>query len=107
MPEAVETETPSLVGGGSSSVVGLVAAVIAPTTLITALAYYFGYRRERAFAGFSGIDVSALNFTTTDYVLRSVDALFVPAVVVLLVAFGDVYAPAVESTAKGQLALTC
>jgi hypothetical protein len=91
MPEAVETETPSLVGGGSSRVVGLVAAVVAPTTLITALAYYFGYRRERAFAGFFGIDVSALNFTTTDYVLRSVDALFVPAVVVLLVAFGAVF----------------
>jgi hypothetical protein len=88
MPESVEAEAPALVSAGGSRVIGLVAAVVTPTTLITALAYYFGYRRERAFAGFYGIDISALNFTTTDYVLRSVDALFVPAVVVLLVAFG-------------------
>src|SRR5437763_1616923 len=35
MPEAVETETPSLVGGGGSRVVGLVAAVVAPTPLLS------------------------------------------------------------------------
>lgn len=60
-------------------------------TLITALAYYFGYRREEAFAGFFGIDQSALGFTTNDYVLRSVDALFVPVTVVLLIAFGAMF----------------
>jgi hypothetical protein len=105
MPEAVETETPSLVTGGGSRVIGLVAAVVAPTTLITALAYYFGYRRERAFAGFFGIDVSALNFTTTDYVLRSVDALFVPAVVVLLVAFGAFFVHALAGELSGRIEL--
>ena len=66
MPESVEAEAPALVSAGGSRVIGLVAAVVTPTTLITALAYYFGYRRERAFAGFYGIDISALNFTTTD-----------------------------------------
>jgi hypothetical protein len=65
-------------------------AVVAPATLVTALAYYFGYRREEAFAGYFGIDLSALGFTTNDYVLRSVDALFVPLTVVLLIAFGAV-----------------
>jgi hypothetical protein len=104
MPEAIETETPSLVSGGGSRVIGLVAAVVAPTTLITALAYYFGYRRERAFAGFFGIDVSALNFTTTDYVLRSVDALFVPAVVVL-VAFGAFFVHALAGELSGRIDL--
>lgn len=103
--EAVQTEAPSLVGGGGSRVIGLVAAVVTPTTLITALAYYFGYRRERAFAGFFGIDVSALNFTTTDYVLRSVDALFVPAVVVLLVAFGFFFLHALVGDLSGRFDL--
>src|SRR5919198_481590 len=60
----------------------------APAALITALAFYFGWRRERAFAGYFGIDPSVLGFSTNDYVLRSVDALFVPAAVVLLVVFG-------------------
>jgi hypothetical protein len=105
MPTAAETETSSLVSGGSSRVIGVVAAVVAPTTLITALAYYFGYRRERAFAGFFGIDVSALNFTTTDYVLRSVDALFVPAVVVLLVAFGALFVHALAGDLSGRVDL--
>jgi hypothetical protein len=38
MWEAVETDTSSLVSGGGSRVIGLVAAVVTPTTLITALA---------------------------------------------------------------------
>src|SRR5439155_25495651 len=63
----------------------------APVRLITALAYSFGYRREEAFAGYFGIDPSTLGFTTNDYVLRSVDALFVPVTVLLLVAFGAVF----------------
>lgn len=76
------------IAGGTGKLVGLLGAVIAPATLITALAFYFGWRRERAFAGYFGIDPSVLGFSTNDYVLRSVDALFVPAAVVLLVVFG-------------------
>lgn len=92
MPEAPETEAAtSLVGSQGRRVAGLIVAVVAPVTLITALAYYFGYRREAAFAGYFGIDPSALGFTTNDYVLRSVDALFVPITVLLLVAFGAVF----------------
>ena len=83
--------TPSPVGSEGRRIVGLVVALVAPTTLITALAYYFGYRREQAFAGYFGIDSSALGFSTSDYVLRSVDALFVPVAIVLLVAFGAVF----------------
>jgi len=61
MPEAPETEaTPSLVGSQGRRVAGLIVAVVAPVTLITALAYYFGYRREAAFAGYFGINPSAL-----------------------------------------------
>ena len=91
-PEAPETEAASsLVGSQGRRVAGLIVAVVAPVTLITALAYYFGYRREEAFAGYFGIDPSTLGFTTNDYVLRSVDALFVPVTVLLLVAFGAVF----------------
>jgi hypothetical protein len=92
VPEAPETETPSaLVGYEGRRVVGLVFAVVAPVTLISALAYYFGYRREEAFAGYFGIDQSTLGLTSNQYVLQSVDALFVPITVVLLVAFGAVF----------------
>ena len=92
MPEAPEPESQSaLYGTEGRRVVGLVFAVVAPVTLITALAYYFGYRREEAFAGYFGIDPSTLGLTTNQYVLQSVDALFVPITVVLLVAFAAVF----------------
>jgi hypothetical protein len=87
----IEETASSLVGSQGRRVAGAIVAVIAPVTLITALAYYFGYRREEAFAGYFGIEPGSLGFTTNDYVLRSVDALFVPITVVLLVAFGAVF----------------
>ena len=61
--------------------------VVAPTTLLVALAYYFGWRREEAFAGYFGVDPALLELSTDEYVLRSVDALFAPVVALLLVAF--------------------
>jgi hypothetical protein len=70
--------------------IALIGAIVAPTTLVTALAFYFGWRREQAFAGYFGVDPSTLGYSTTDYVLRSVDALFVPFLVVLLVLFAAV-----------------
>jgi hypothetical protein len=73
--------------GESRRLAALLAAVVAPTTLVTGLAYYFGFRRERAFAGYFGIDSSVLGYSTSDYVLRSIDALFVPVCAVLLVTF--------------------
>jgi hypothetical protein len=104
--EAPETESASsLVGSQGRRVAGLIVAVVAPVTLITALAYYFGYRRESAFAGYFGIDPSALGFTTNDYVLRSVDALFVPITVVLLLAFAALFVNALVGDRLGRVEL--
>jgi hypothetical protein len=72
--------------GDARKLLGLLGAVVAPATLVTALAYYFGWRRERAFASYFGIDPSVLGFSSADYVLRSVDALFVPVGAILLAA---------------------
>ena len=60
--------------------------VIAPTTIITALAFYFGWTLTNARASYFGIDASALGFSTQDYLLRSADALFVPLGAVLTLA---------------------
>jgi hypothetical protein len=90
---AVETEAAPAAGAPSLStdaarVLRVVGGVVAPTTILTVLAYYFGFRREQSFAGYFGIDPSLLTLSTRDYVLRSVDALFVPVLVVLLVSLG-------------------
>jgi hypothetical protein len=85
---AVDDVTAAPVVAETRRALVVLAGIVGPATLVTALAYYFGWRREREFAGYFGIDPSVLGFSSSDYVLRSVDALFVPALVVLLVALG-------------------
>ena len=51
-------------------------AVLAPTALVTALAFYFGWARTNALVSYFGIDPSMLGFSTQDYLLRSADVLF-------------------------------
>jgi hypothetical protein len=54
------------------------AALLAPGTLIGALMFYFGWVRTHSFYAFFGIDADTLGLSTTDYVLRSADALWPP-----------------------------
>jgi hypothetical protein len=58
---------------------------IAPPTLVIALAFWFGWTLTNARSDYFGIDSSVLGYSTTDYVLRSADAAFVPIAVTLLV----------------------
>ncbi|MDP1848733.1 MAG: hypothetical protein Q8K79_13145 [Solirubrobacteraceae bacterium] len=81
----------------------LVGLVVAPTTLVTALAYYFGWVLTNSRARYFGIDASALGYSTQDYLLRSADALFVPlgAVIVLALAIVSLHA-AVTRVMEGE-----
>jgi hypothetical protein len=85
-PASSVAEAAPALSTDAARVLRVVAGIVAPTTLLTGIAYYFGYRREESFAGYFGIDPSLLAYSTGDYVLRSIDALFVPVLVVLLVA---------------------
>ena len=53
-------------------------------TLVTAVMFYFGWRRSDVQAREMSIDVSLFGFSSQDYVLRSISALYLP----LLVIFG-------------------
>ena len=59
--------------------IGLIAA---PTTLVTALAFYIGAVRQEELAGHFGLQSSLLGLSTRDYVFRST-AVLVPFLVVL------------------------
>src|SRR5215472_13847652 len=59
----------------------ILGAVVAPTTLLAALLYYFGWSHAYWFCNYFGVNSTVLGFTTTDYLMRSVDALFVPMTV--------------------------
>jgi hypothetical protein len=65
-----------------------VSAIIAPATLLTGIAFYFGWQRVRSFDEYFGLNPGAVGYSTRDYVLNSLDALFLPVVVVLIALIG-------------------
>jgi hypothetical protein len=66
--------------------VAVVAKIGSPIALGTALLFYFGWVRADAQARALGYDVTLLGLSTSDYVLRSVSVLFLPIVLLLVVA---------------------
>lgn len=55
--------------------------VVAPTTLFTAVFYYFGWMFSFWFFDYFGVNSTLLGLTSSDYLIRSVDGLFVPMTV--------------------------
>lgn len=68
-----------------ADVVQIVSLVVAPTTLVTALLYYFGWSSTGAEARNFGLEQSLLGLSTTDYLLRSVPPMFWPLSLLVLV----------------------
>jgi len=62
---------------------GIVGVFIAHATVISTLCYFFGYLSTKKYFDHFGIDSDAIGFTTSDYVIRSVRALYLPIVVLL------------------------
>lgn len=62
--------------------------IIPPTTLITALGFWYGYSFTNARLHDLGIDASILQLSTTDYLVRSVDPFIAPAAVVSTLLLG-------------------
>ena len=70
----------------------LLGTIVAPTTLLTSLLFYFGWSHAYWYYDYFGINATLLGLTTRDYVQKSLDGLFVPMLVVacaaLLVLWG-------------------
>ena len=62
----------------------LVVLIVAPTTLVTALLYWTGFQFVQARSSYFGLGVGVLGFSTTDYLIRGVEAGIVPLIVLLL-----------------------
>lgn len=56
----------------------IIGTVVAPTSLMTSLFYYFGWSHAYWFFDYFGVNSTLLGLTTGDYLMRSLDALFVP-----------------------------
>lgn len=66
---------------GPSRLARALTQVVAPTTLVTSLMFFFGWSHAYWFFDYYGVNSTVLGLTTTDYVMRSVDGLFVPGAV--------------------------
>jgi hypothetical protein len=52
--------------------------LVAPTTLVVALLYYFGWARTSTQAFVMGLDESLFGYSAQDYILRSISSMFWP-----------------------------
>lgn len=82
---AAPTPTPGL---GFEKWMGFLSSFVAPLTLVTALLFYFGYVSTREFFRYFGIDVDIIGLSSQEFVMRSPGALFIPVMVLLLLAAG-------------------
>jgi hypothetical protein len=82
----VTTAPPEPAFRRSTETLQVIAAVVSPVALATALLFYFGWVRSQAQAEAFGAEVSIFEMTPEDLVLRSVDVLFFPLLAVLLLA---------------------
>ncbi|MCP2244135.1 hypothetical protein [Lentzea aerocolonigenes] len=56
-------------------------SLLAPTTVLTALLFYFGTRHATYFCEWFGVHYSVLGLSAPDYLIRSADGMFVPLTV--------------------------
>lgn len=95
---------------GAGNALRLVATVGSPIAIVTALLFYFGWVRASVQARQLGYDTAILDWSTQDYILRSVIVLFVPLMALLLFALlliwlhRRVVLPIVESPRLGTKA---
>jgi len=102
LPEYSQPTEPALASPvpGISRIGKVFGTVVAPTTLLTALLYYFGWAHAYYFFGYFGVNSTLLGFATTDYLMRSVDALFIPMTVAAIAVLA---ALRIDSAVRGSL----
>jgi hypothetical protein len=92
-PDLTRTSSPAATreaadapAAGISQLARLVVAIVAPTTLLTSLLFFFGWSRAYWFYDYFGVHSTLLGLTSQDYVQQSLDGLFVPLMVTACIA---------------------
>ena len=85
LPTASDKTKSSSARTSLPEVVQMVTAFAAPTTLVAALLLFFGYNRTVHLFLTFGVDVGSLSYSAQDYMLRSVEAIYAPIAILLIV----------------------
>jgi hypothetical protein len=80
--------TPAVVESPLKSSLSVLTTLGPPVTVASALMLYYGWARTDQQAHAMGLDVSLFGYTTQDYVLRSVGTLYLPLLVLGVLALG-------------------
>jgi hypothetical protein len=72
--------------GGAGAALRLIATVGSPIAIATGLLFYFGWVRASVQAKRLGYDTAILDWSIQDYILRSINVLFIPLMTLLVVA---------------------
>ena len=67
---------------------GVVAGLASQAAVLAAVLFYFGWARAKATYAYFGVDISVVNFSASDYILRSVDAALPLLLVIGLLGLG-------------------
>lgn len=87
------TESPTgSAAGDLSRLAKILGNVVAPTTALTALLFYFGWSHAYWFFHYIGVNSTLLGLSTSDYLMRSMDGLFVPLTVLAVLVLGALWA---------------
>ncbi|MGQ4601220.1 hypothetical protein [Nocardia sp. R6R-6] len=70
---------------GFTHVAKSIGQLVAPTTLLTAVLFYFGWAHVYWYFNYFGVDSTTLNPSIREYLMRTVDTLFVPLTLVGLI----------------------
>lgn len=66
---------------GLPQVTQVIGQFVAPATFLAGLLFYWGFFHARGFCAYFGVNSAVLGLSTTDYVMRSADGLFIPLAV--------------------------
>jgi hypothetical protein len=67
---------------GLAHLTRILGTIVAPTTLLTSVLFYFGWMHAYWFFNYFGVNSTLLGLTTEDYLMRALDGLWVPMTVV-------------------------
>jgi hypothetical protein len=79
-PHEAPAETAEDLGAGEAlpRLLKVFGGIVAPTSLLTGLLFYFGRSRSAGYYRYFGINSTTLDLTTNDYLYSGIDGLFVP-----------------------------
>ena len=87
-PEPAPVPVDEDIGAGEAAprLLKVFGGIVAPTSLLTGLLFYFGRSRSAGYYRYFRVNFTVLDLTTNDYLLAGIDGLFVPISVASLLA---------------------